>query len=479
MASGAAVLGTALGGGAVYLALANAPAPPSPPVQVAPARQNASAGFEERRIAAIAATRDTVLGIKIHGQLVGAGVMLSAEGNLLTNYHVVEPILLHRVGMFPSADGDPARSEGLLVRFYDGRELPAQIHWADAAQDIAVLKVNAMRTGETFAFAPVGDSSALKVGQSVFAVGSPVGLEHTVSSGIVSALDRTQVLSGRRTTAIQLDANINFGNSGGPLFDLDGRLVGITTTRSRKGDGIGFAIPIERVQVLFRHYGDRRRWSHPGVLPDPEHEVAGLIQPLGFRSGLWIESIKSNERGAAQDPARSLQPGDVLVALRGKRFDDLGAGHLGRRRISSMLFSTVKALVPGDELELTVVRDGEVLDIKIPILALSVNLQARLGARWVLGMEIALEVDAPPRFSGFTVAAPARRLFRPFELNKIKNAHIVELQGRPVRSAADLADILFDLEQMANSESRRWVSVAFKDAQGTVWRTQKYPLMML
>lgn len=481
MASGAALLGTLLGGAAVYMALSNPAAPRkevSKRVQTVPMAR--AKGLEERRIAAIAATRDTVVGIKIAGQLVGAGVMLSEEGTLLTNYHLVEPVLLHPRARLQRDSRIPKTESEVVVRFYDGRELFAQIHWADASQDVAVLKLINQRDDERFPSAKPGDSSALRVGQSVFVVGSPVGLEHSVSAGMVSALDREQLLNGRRTTAIQLDANINLGNSGGPLFDLDGRLVGITTTRSRKGDGIGFAIPIEKIEVLFRHYNDRRRWSQLGVSANPDQSVFPLIKDSGYQTGVYVARVA--KRGGtleSQTPADQLKAGDVIVAMRGKRFAGATDTVRSRSQAANALQEAVIALVPGDDISLTVVRKGKVRELRIPVFALSPERQVTTGARIVLGMQLKLSKDGIARFDGFVPGNPIAKGYDPEEVKQIIGAKLVEMQGRSFKSLRELGDIFFDLEQQANVNTQRWISLVFEDNKGQRWRVTGYPLLMM
>ena len=167
----------------------------------------------------------------------GSGVIIDAEGHVLTNHHVVAG----------------ARTVSLVLS--TGRTVSAEVVGSDADNDIAVLRA----AGGDLPAATLGVSADLRIGQSVIAVGSPLGLNGTVTSGVVSALER-------RSTAeamIQTDASINPGNSGGPLVDLDGRVVGINTSiatlggRSSGNIGIGFAVPIDRAaevaqQILAR-----------------------------------------------------------------------------------------------------------------------------------------------------------------------------------------------------------------------------------
>jgi S1-C subfamily serine protease len=168
----------------------------------------------------------------------GSGVIVSPDGYVLTNAHVVE------------------RGARYRVQLLDGRELPARVIGADPASDLAVLRVE---TREKLPFLPAGRSDDLMIGETVIAIGNPFGLAHTVTAGVVSALHR-KVGDPRRTLfdMIQTDASINPGNSGGPLVNVQGQLVGVNTAIiGDRSAGIGFAIPIERAlrvaEDLIRH----------------------------------------------------------------------------------------------------------------------------------------------------------------------------------------------------------------------------------
>ena len=152
----------------------------------------------------------------------GSGVIVSADGYIVTNHHVV--------------DG----AEEVLVTLADQRELKAQVVAADPKTDLAVVKVEAK---EKLPVAALGDSEALRVGDWVIAIGNPFGLTHTVTAGIVSAKDRV-IGAGPYDDFIQTDASINPGNSGGPLFNTRGEVVGINTAIVPQGQGIGFAIAV-------------------------------------------------------------------------------------------------------------------------------------------------------------------------------------------------------------------------------------------
>jgi Do/DeqQ family serine protease len=161
----------------------------------------------------------------------GSGVIVSPDGYLLTNNHVVERGARFRVGLL------------------DGREILAKVVGTDPSSDLAVLKLDSK---ERLPFAPVGRSDDLMIGETVIAIGNPFGLAHTVTTGVVSAVHRN-FKAGDRTLFdfIQTDASINPGNSGGPLLDIDGRLIGVNTAiLGERSAGIGFAIPIDRARRI-------------------------------------------------------------------------------------------------------------------------------------------------------------------------------------------------------------------------------------
>ncbi len=180
----------------------------------------------------------------------GAGVIIDSEGHIITNNHVV---------------GDSAEIE---VRLFDNRKLIAQVIGKDPDTDLAVLKVTADRPLPTARF---GDSSRVKVGQWVLAVGNPFGLERTVTLGVVSGIGRENVNLSRYENFIQTDASINPGNSGGPLFNLRGEVIGINTAIINFAQGIGFAIPSNMAkQVLHQLVAQGRvvrGWLGVGIQP--------------------------------------------------------------------------------------------------------------------------------------------------------------------------------------------------------------------
>jgi S1-C subfamily serine protease len=158
----------------------------------------------------------------------GSGVIIDPRGFILTNNHVV------------------AGSQQILVHLYDGRELQGRVIGTDPRFDIALVQVQA----RGLKAAPLGDSSRLQVGQVAIAIGSPYGLEQTMTSGIISATGRKGLGKGNYGDFIQTDASINPGNSGGPLLDIDGRVIGINSMIAAQAHGIGFAIPINTARQI-------------------------------------------------------------------------------------------------------------------------------------------------------------------------------------------------------------------------------------
>ena len=347
----------------------------------------------------------------------GAGVVIdAAEGHVVTNHHVI-------------ADADE-----ITVVLEDRRTFEAELIGSDAATDIALLRIDA----DELQALPLGDSEALAVGDFVVAVGNPFELGHTVTSGIVSALGRGGFSRQGYEDFIQTDAAINRGNSGGPLVDLDGRLVGINSsiiTPSGANAGVGFAVPSNIVQVVtsqILEHGEVRRGQLGVMIANlrPEDSAA-----LGLESvnGALVSEVMS---GTAADDA-GIEPGDVIVGLDGKEVVD------------SRDLRTRIALAPiGGEVDIDVVRDGERKTLEAVIGAMesarasagAVPLLA--GAQWrnlsrdhelhgsVSGVELAeVAPDSPAWNAGLRTGDV-----------------IVRVNRRPVTSAQELEEALSESE---------------------------------
>ncbi len=263
----------------------------------------------------------------------GSGVIVDAgRGYVLTNAHVVR------------------NAEQIEVTLIDGRTLEAELVGMDADVDLAVLKVQA----EGLTQMPVADSSTLRVGDFVVAIGNPFSLGHTVTSGIVSALGRTGLRIDGYENYIQTDASINPGNSGGALVNLRGELVGINTAIIAPAGGnvgIGFAIPTEmtsNIMAQLIEHGEVRRGSLGVNIQDLTAELAEAFGVDKEQRGVVITHVL--EDSAAEDAG--LQAGDVVVAADGRPV----------RRVAD-LRNKVGLSPVGDRVSLTVVRDGKQREI--------------------------------------------------------------------------------------------------------------------
>lgn len=261
-------------------------------------------------------------------QSLGSGFIISADGYILTNNHVV----------------DMARD--IKVSLSDGRVLEAKLVGRSAEIDLALIKVEARDLPAVV----LGDSSVLEVGDWVLAIGNPFGLSHTVTAGIVSAKGRV-IGIGPYDDLIQTDAAINPGNSGGPLFNMQGEVVGINTVIIASGQNLGFAIPITMVKEVLPSIREKGRpdmgWlgvSAQAVTPDLAAAL-GLAEPVGA-------IVNGVTKGGPADQA-GLQRGDVIVSLDGKKI--LEPGELPRMVAFGHIGKTVT---------LSVIRKGKPLEIK-------------------------------------------------------------------------------------------------------------------
>ena len=264
----------------------------------------------------------------------GSGFVWNQEGYIVTNYHVVY------------------NADSLTVVLADQTEHEARVVGADPDHDLAVVQIQVPR--EKLSPMPVGSSHDLKVGQKVLAIGNPFGLDHTLTTGVVSALHRSIESMTKRTieNVIQIDAAINPGNSGGPLLDSGGRLIGINTmivSPSGASSGIGFAVPVDTINDIVPQLIRLGKVIHAGIgaalLPDSvarrsaaQGVIIGQVDPGGpaDRAGL---------RGTTQ--GRSAQLGDVITAVDGEAVHtvDDWRRSLDRHKV-------------GEQVQLQVLRDG-------------------------------------------------------------------------------------------------------------------------
>jgi serine protease Do len=261
----------------------------------------------------------------------GSGAIVSEDGFIVTNLHVVNQASL------------------IEVQLSDGRSLPAQLVGADPGSDVAVLKVSA--TG--LSAMPFAESDDIEVGQMVFAIGNPFGLQETVTRGIISAKGR-RTMSESTNEFFQTDAPINPGNSGGPLVDLRGQLVGLNNHILPGRDGIGFAIPSNTVRRVFENIRDNGRFVRPwfGVVMSPLSPA--LAAQLGIRnpSGAFIREVVDRSPAARA----GVQPGDLITSFRGKPVESW-------RDLRNFIADSE----PGQQVTLGVRRENREMELKTTI----------------------------------------------------------------------------------------------------------------
>lgn len=276
----------------------------------------------------------------------GSGLVWDEAGHIVTNYHVIE-----------------GASEA-EIQLADGRQFSARLVGASPQHDLAVLRIG----GAGFiapARVPIGTSSDLQVGQSVFAIGNPFGLDWTLTKGIVSALDRSLPNENGPDIRhlIQTDAAINPGNSGGPLLDSAGRLIGINTaiySPSGASAGIGFAVPVDTVMRVVPQLIANGRYTRPALGIQSDEQINERLKRAAGIEGVFVLEV---EPGSAADRAgliaaaatpRGVVPGDIIVSLNGKPVSRLGD-----------LLARLDDFRVGQSVEITVLRGGELR--KIPI----------------------------------------------------------------------------------------------------------------
>ena len=269
----------------------------------------------------------------------GSGFILTQDGYILTNYHVVEG------------------SNSITVTTYDGTGYDATLIGYDESNDIAVLKIDASDLTPVV----LGDSDTLNVGDTVVAIGNPLGeLTFSLTTGVVSALDRPVTLStGTTMNLIQTDCAINSGNSGGALFNLYGEVIGITNAKYSSSsspseasiDNIGFAIPLDQVRSIFESIITNGYIVKPyiGVTVS---DVSAESQSYGLPQGAAVRSVTEN--GPAAEAG--LQESDIITAANGETITS-----------SNDLVKLVKAASAGDTLELTVYRQGQTLTLTLTV----------------------------------------------------------------------------------------------------------------
>jgi S1-C subfamily serine protease len=274
----------------------------------------------------------------------GSGFIWDEQGHIVTNLHVVQ-------------GGSSA-----VVKLSDGRDFEAAFVGGSEAHDIAVLKIVAAKDAP--APIPVGTSGDVQVGQKVFAIGNPFGLDWTLTTGIVSALDRSLSEDDGRVIQhlIQTDAAINPGNSGGPLLDSAGRLIGMNTaifSPSGASAGIGFAVPVDTINRVAPELIANGRYAPPSLGIEVDETLSRAVaRQLGVRGAAILRvreggtGERAGLRGVRIERRNSIVPGDVIVAVNGKEVDG-----------GALLSARLDDYKPGDTVRLKIWRDGKEVEL--------------------------------------------------------------------------------------------------------------------
>jgi serine protease Do len=366
----------------------------------------------------------------------GSGVIISDDGYILTNNHVVEG------------------AKEVTVTLADKTEFEAEVIGLDPKTDLAVLKIDSQKP---LPAASLADSEALRVGDWVVAIGNPFGLNHTVTSGIVSAKGRV-IGAGPYDDFIQTDASINPGNSGGPLFNMNGEVVGINTAIIPQGQGIGFAIPVNTAKPLIPQLvenGEVRR-GYLGVnIQTLTPELAQALD-MKMREGALVADVVADSPADKADIAR----GDIIIAFDGKEVKD-----------SHDLPAIVAATPVDKEVMVTVVRNGKERQLPVTVSQLPsdgtpVAQSSASKGKWGLQLhdlspemknQFRIQADKGVVVVGIEPDSPAQ------EAGLRQGDVIVEVNRQPVESVNDI------VENIHNSEDKDHLLLLVQRQTGTFY----------
>lgn len=274
---------------------------------------------------------------------VGTGIIVDEKGYILTNSHVI-------------SDGT---AKEIIVQLTDGREVPGTVLWNDRSIDLAIVKVEA----DNLVAAELGDSEDVKIGAYAVAIGNPLGLafDRTVTQGVISGLDRSITVSDGQSQLtmdglMQTDASINSGNSGGPLLNSAGQVIGINSAKAQSGEGLGFAIPINTAKPIvdeIKTKGEFKR-SYIGI---KGASVSDYLQAypdakLGTETGVYIVQIYEDSPAAVA----GLREGDIITGLEDKKIASM-----------TQLISGLFKYRPGDPVKLSIIRDQREMTVTVTL----------------------------------------------------------------------------------------------------------------
>ena len=354
----------------------------------------------------------------------GSGFIISPDGYLLTNAHVVKD------------------ADRIVVRLVDHTELPAKLVGLDERTDVALLKVS----GKQLPTVRIGDSSKLQVGQWVLAIGSPFGLEHTATAGIVSALGRA-LPGDTYVPFIQTDVALNPGNSGGPLLDTEGRVVGINAqifTQSGGYMGLSFAVPIDTAMGVAEQLKTTGHAEHGwlGVTIQPVTQALaesfGLSQPRGALIAQVVPDSPAAHAG--------LKPGDIILGYDAQTIDE-----------SADLPALVNATAPGKRVALHILRNGREQTFAVELASLAKGQQAEAGAP-----------EEKQQVAKLGIAASDLTAAERQELNIAKGGVMVRdvAEGPAFRAGLRTGDVILAFNQTPIDSARQFADLVKGTATG-------------
>jgi 2-alkenal reductase len=315
-----------------------------------------------RREAPGVVTVISVFGGERSGRGLGSGFVLNGRGEVVTNAHVV----------LEGENGSSRRADEVYVQFADRNQVRARVVGTDEESDVALLRVNP--AGLTLRPLPLGSSARLAVGQPVAAIGSPFGEPQSLSVGVISALDRTidSLTSFQISDAIQTDAAINRGNSGGPLVDARGRVIGINSQIRTSGggsEGVGFAVPVDTVKRSLRELRAEGSvdYAFVGVSTVPLYPQLARRLGLPVDRGALVQEVVDD--GPADDAG--IRAGDDRIRFQGQGYragGDVIVSVAGRPiREESDLARILTALSPGQQVTVVLVRGGDRRQVRLEL----------------------------------------------------------------------------------------------------------------
>ena len=343
----------------------------------------------------------------------GSGVIVDAQGYILTNYHVV------------------AGADKISIHLFDGRELKGTVRGTDPRTDLAVVRVEAT----DLPIATLGDSDKLQVGEWAIAIGSPFGLEETVTVGVVSAKGRSGLGTGNYEDFIQTDASINPGNSGGPLVNIDGKVIGINAMIIQPGQGIGFAIPINLAKTIMSELIKTGKVIRPWVgigLQDITSDLMKFFN-LKEKGGALISQVYA---GSPAETA-GLKVGDVVIEIDGVKVTN-----------SQDVVREVLKKQVGQRVNFVILREGKRTEISLT----TAQMPEKIGER---------EPVQPTReWFGLRVSNITPDLAKQLGLKKTEGVVIVGVEPNSIAQAAGLmaGDIILEVNRQKVSSEKDYRS---------------------